>query len=226
MNKAIVDIFEEFLDSIVLDQLILSSVIDFGNTNIELRYLYHLREGMFINIDGSDYKVISISGNIVTVQGEILNPGAAIIPNPFYFHGTPFATNNLISGANDDQKFPMNYLYEIIKEEKIYEDDSLTDRKARLRWFILDSSNGEFTTDEHYDIVINGIREYYDYVEQKIVEYPDFRGELIEKFEIYSHANFGKFLELQGYKSHIFDEITSGLEIRFDLLISKNLGCE
>lgn len=227
MSKQAVYIFQDFLNSIVLEEdVMFFSVVD-GNTRITVNDIYHLRKQMVVKIDEDDYTVLSIeASNTFVVSGIIVDPETVVIPNPFYFHGTPYATNNLISGANSEQKFPMLYLYELLKDTKITDPLSIIDRKISIRFFLLDNALGEFSADEHYEIVINGLSSFLDRLEMELDNYNSFVFETVSKIERFPHANFGKFIELQGYTGHIFNEITSGIEVRFELPFKKALGCD
>lgn len=226
--KQAVKIIEEFINTIILEENVLLSEINDGRTSIFVDDIYHLTKGMTVNIDGLNYTVFSsdASADTFTIAEEITNPQKVTIPNPFYFYGTPFATNTLISDANFNEKFPMIYLYELLKDDKITDDLSLIDRKIKIRMFFLDNSQGEFTTEDHYNFVINGIGKYLSRFEDELDKYPLFVAESISKIERFPHANFGKFLDLQGYTGHIFNEVVSGIEIRFELPVKKSLGCD
>lgn len=225
MKKQAADILEEFINSIALTADVLSSSQDGSLTTLMLTDTYHLREYMTLNIDGLGYEVVSVTGDEVVVRGVILNPQQAIIPNPFYFHGTPQNTNVLLGDINDFKlKSPLVYLYEKLRDEKVTDPESLTARRVSVSLFLLDNSRGQWTTDEHY-MMIDRLSRYFEVFEEKLQDYAPFNAEEIDSIVYTPHANFGQFMDNKGYVNHLFDETYSGLELRFTLPIKTNLGC-
>jgi len=226
MSKQAADIIEDFINSISLEVQVLSSSDDGEQTTLELSEVYHLRAYMTLTVYALGYQVVSVTGTTVIVEGVIASPTLAVIPNPFFFHGTPQATNVLLGDINDfKQKSPLIYLYEKLRDEKIADPESLTARRVTVALFVLDNSLAEWTTDEHYTEIINRLASYVGVLEDNIQEYPLFNAEEIDVFTRTPHANFGQFMDNKGYVNHIFDEVYSGIELRFTLPIKANLGC-
>ena len=154
MSKQAVDIIEEYLNSIVLKQPILSATVTTGQTVLEVGKLYHLRKAMSVYVDGIECKVYNVdnSTNEITIQEELLSPLELKIPNPFYFHGTPQSTNVLLGKIKDfRKKSPLFYLYELLKDEKNMVPGAMVDREITVICFVLDNAKGEWNTDEHYE---------------------------------------------------------------------------
>lgn len=226
MSKQAVDIWGDFLAAIEVKPEIVSFSDDELVTTIEVSNTYHLRRYMNVIIDGIVYEVISMTGNSIVVTG-VLTPLEIIIQNPFYIHGTPMNTNVLLGDiGNFKEKSPLNYLYEMLTDAKDLRPGALTERRVNIVAFILDNSEGDWTATEHYDEVIDRLSTYVDILEHKILSYPKFNADEMDKIVRISHANFGKFMDKQGYVNHIFDEVYSGIEIRLTLCVKTSLGCE
>jgi hypothetical protein len=216
--KLTVDIIEDFIDSIALTGIILSFSDDGTNTTIQVAKTYHARARMPINIDGTDYVIDSVVNNTsITVRGVIANPLVYLLPNPFYFHGTPVMTNaNHINGAKSSDKVPMIYLYEILRERDLRLNSSII-RESDLRLFFLDSANfGEWETDDHYSNRLTGLNNLVDEFIKAGRSFPCFY--LFETdFTRINHVNFGVYQDNKGHVRKIFDDDLTGVELSFTL---------
>ena len=216
------NLIEEFASSFSYSSTVVSSVITGGNTELNLGNTYHARTGTIVDIDGTSAEVVSFDSvlNNIEVVGEFNSPLLVTVPNPFFFHGTPYKTNTHISYLDAGQKFPMIYLYEIIEEELQNEESSGLYEIAELRLFFLDNANfAEWTTDQHYSEVITGQRKAAEEFKNKLNVYRLFDRPSFIK--ILNHANFGQFFDLKGHLQSIFNEYTSGVEMRLKLPIRK-----
>ena len=97
---------------------ILSREYDGANTTFRVADLLHLREGLIVEIDGVDHAVTEVKNNCekFTVAGDVEGLFVSY-PRPFFFHGTPYATNAKLSRLKDPNKVPFVYLLEIIRIE-------------------------------------------------------------------------------------------------------------
>ena len=217
-----VDLLESFIDSFVLTGSVLSHSDDGVNTTMVLENLYNTRYNMAIDIDGTDYTVLSAdhTSNTIVVSGVIADPLAYIVPNPFYFHGTPYATNAQIAYLDDASKVPMIYLMEILRED-IQSTDSPIDRTVDVRLFFLDVANFEdWTTDDHYSKVITGLNNLVTYFIAQLKLSKDFYT-FDTVFRQINHIKFGQFQDLKGHIQSIFNDHLSGIEVSFNLSIRK-----
>lgn len=226
MSKRTVDIIEDFINTLDLTGNILSSSDDTVNTFIVVDNPFHARKGMPVFIDGNETSVVAIdyNTNTITVAGVYVSPSSFSLNSPFYFHGTPIATNNHISQAQANQKYPMIYLYEIFQEvdQDIY---SNIDWTANIRLFFLDQSNFEdWSTDDHYTYVINGQNNLVDAFIAQINKSHLFKQDE-ETYTRTNHANFGVFVENQGHTTRFFDDYLSGVQVQFTLNVRKCCNC-
>jgi len=216
--KLTVDILEDFINTLDLSGSVISFSDDTTNTTIVVEKTYHARKKMLIDIDGTDYEVVSVVNNqSIEVVGVIAAPALYTAPNPFYFHGTPILTNAHINGAKENQKVPMIYLYEILKE-KDKKEDSAVRRESDLRLFFLDSANfGEWTTDDHYSKRLLGLNSLVD----EFIEAARAYGCCFYLYETditrINHVNWGVWINNAGHKKRIFDDNLTGVEVTFTL---------
>jgi len=213
-----VDIIEDFINSLDLSGSVISFSDDGTNTTIAVEKTYHARKTMLLDIDDTDYEIVSVVNNeSIEVVGVIPSPVNYKVPNPFYFHGTPILTNAHISGAKENQKTPMVYLYEILKERDKKEDSNIR-RESDLRLFFLDSANfGEWSTDDHYSKRLLGLN---NLVDEFISAARDFSCcfYLYEtEFIRINHVNWGVWEDNKGHKRTLFDDELTGVEVIFTL---------
>lgn len=222
MSKRTVYKIQDFINTLDLSGVIISFVIIDSTTAITVSNTFNARVAMPIFIDDVEAIITAIDfdNNIITVSGVFASPSIFRLNPPFYFHGTPIATNNHISQANSNEKYPMIYLYEIFQEvdQDIF---SSIDYISDIRLFFLDRSNFEdWNTQDHYTNVINGMNSLVDeFIKQLRDSSLFFSNEVT--FTRTNHANFGNFVENQGHVSHFFDDYTSGVQLQFSLNVRK-----
>jgi len=61
--KLTVDIMEDFINTLDLSGKVLSFSVDATNTTIVVEKTYHARKKMLINIDSTDFEVVSVVNN-------------------------------------------------------------------------------------------------------------------------------------------------------------------
>lgn len=218
-----VDILEDFINSLSLSGDVISFSDDGQNTILTVEKTYHARRGMNINIDGTDYEIISVVNNeSIEVSGIIANPIQYTVPNPFYFHGTPILTNvNHITGAMDKDKVPMIYLYEILREKDLNIDSRIV-RESDLRLFFLDNANfSEWTTDDHYSKRLLGLNNLVDEFISSARNYQCCFYLYETEFTRINHVNWGVFKTNSGHEKRIFDDDLTGVELSFTLPLRK-----
>ena len=214
--KLTVDIMDDFISSLDLSGEVSSSSDDGTNTTIQVDKTFHLRKGMYVSVDGNSYKVGSVVFNVsITFVGVISEPSVYVVPNPFYFHGTPIMTNNHISGAKDSSKVPMVYLYEILKE-KDFPVTNRTRRESDLRLFFLDNANfSEWETDDHYSKRLYGLNSLVDEFIDQARKYVCCFYLEETAFTRINHVNWGVWKDKSGHEKRIFDDDLTGVELNF-----------
>ena len=217
--KLTVDILDDFIKSLDLSGSVTGFSDDGTNTTLEVRSTYHARRGMFLNVDGDDYRILAVVNNTsIEVEGLIPNPLAYRAPNPFYFHGTPMMTNaNHISGAKDADKTPMIYLYEILRERDMSR-NSRVSRESDLRLFFLDNADFDtWDTDDHYSKRLVGLNNLVDAFEVAAEAYTCCFYLFETSFTRINHVNWGIWRDNSGHEKRIFDDNLTGVELSFTL---------
>ena len=216
--KLTVDILEDFINSLDLSGSVVNFSDDGTNTTIEVEKTYHARKKMTVDIDGNGYEVVSVANNqSIEVVGVVANPSIYTVPNPFYFHGTPILTNTHINGSKSKDKYPMVYLYEILRERDLAVNSRIK-RESDLRLFFLDTANfGEWSTEDHYSERLLGLNNLVD-------EFIEAGRSTTCCFYLYdttftriNHVNWGTWVDNKGHEKTLFDDETTGVELSFTL---------
>ena len=222
-----VKFIENWLETVPLDIEVVGQPSYNAGTNsttLELKELLHIRpNAVFVRIEGvvNPLKVTGVTGNSIVIPGEHIEAEKVTVAPPYFINGTPMRVNSEIEGINLDVKYPMNYLYAVMREK----DRAITStirREADIRLFILDESEPGETTAEHYTNVINGLEAYY----QRLLDHLQTDSKsFVEPQEIevikYNHVDWGHFRSDKGYTKSVFNDNVSGIELQFTVPISR-----
>jgi hypothetical protein len=200
-------------------------------TSIVIDNILNLRAGLTVNIDGTDYTILSVSGStIFTVAGTLTNPQVVILPRPVWFAGSPIAVNNVISDIPVPQyKVPMVWLYEVIRENRHQNPDDMIERDAAVRIFFLDEADfsaWDKSTNQadYYTKVIDGMDRLAEYFKDKMYDSMYFGK--FENYTITAFAKFGTYTDGKGVLNSVLNENLSGVELSLTLPVNKILnGC-
>lgn len=221
--KLTVDILEDFINTLDLSGPVISFTDDGASTILTVEKTFHARRGMVLDVDGNPYTIEAVTNNnTIQVAGVIVQPERYILPNPFYFHGTPIMTNaNHIKGADSVEKLPMIYLYEILREVD-KRPDSRVVKEADLRLFFMDTANyEEWTTDDHYSQRLQGLNNLVDAFIEAARAYRCCFYLYNTDFTRINHVNWGVFVTDKGHRRRIFDDDLTGVELNFTLSLKK-----
>lgn len=226
MSSPVNKILDQFISNIDFSQSVITAEFDGTSTNITVSDTFHLRNFMDITIDDIENVLVNnVIDNVINVTGDYSAATTIIIPKPFFFFGTPKQTNILLQEIQSKNKMPLIYLYQILQEKRIKTPNSSVDTEAIIQLFFLDNSSIEWSTELHYDNVIDRMRSLFYYIEDNIFKSTLFESDLIDDVTLIDHANFGKFIKDEGYDGSIFDENMSGVEMRIKLPISNYTQC-
>jgi len=195
-------------------------------------YTIDLCKTYWLNVvDGSSrtytfdgYTLVGVVKNTsITVSGTSM-PTSKVIPirEPNYFHGTVTDTNGELNlKTTNSDKVPLAYLLEPF-EETYYGINSQLDRSSTIRMFFLDEANfSGWKTDEHYENVVNPMREMVNYFVDEVANKTSWINE-IEEFSTTDRVRFGVYVSEKGNEKTIFDSHLTGIELRITLDIRKN----
>lgn len=220
--KLTVYILEDFINTLTLTGDVVSFSDDGTDTKLNVDATYHLRNKMVVSVDNVEYTVVSVVVDTsIIVSGVIVAPVKFSIAPPFYFHGTPMATNSQINGRDDINKVPMIYLYEVLREKNLSVNSAIV-RESDLRLFFLDNANfSDWATDDHYSKRIVGLNSLVDQFIDFARKYKSFY--LYETdFTRINHVKWGVFTNNKGHEKRILDDELTGVELSFTLPIKRN----
>jgi len=197
-----------------------------GTVTITVCEPLNLRLGLTFTLNSVVYTVIAIDGNDITYTTAVLPvKGDYVYPTkPFYFHGTPIATNNQLSTINlHSSKLPMVYLIELLKDKFILDKDSAIDRESTVRLFFLDEANfADWDTDQHYALNIvpqaNYALAFIEYLKNHAMV-----GLITGEAELTYYAKFGLSVTQNGVTKNLFNEQLSGVDFTITIPITKDL---
>ena len=198
-----------------------------GTYTINVCDVHYARPLCPITIGGVDYPVTEISGQDITFTASSAPVGSTFtLPAPFYFHGTPTATGaELASIQSHENKFPMVYLHEILRDRTPAEVDAGIQRESDVRIFFLDQANFEdWDTDQTYSDAINPMRNLCEAF-LNIVKDNSGIAPLESDYDIFSYAKFGIRRNVNGVETNLFSEMLSGVELQITIPFKKSFVC-
>jgi len=229
MRKQTVDIIEDLVSQLIATFTI-NNAVDNGNGTFTLfsDCTWWLSIKDTIDISGSKYEVESF---IINVSITIRPLNGALIPVvptflltvPKYIHGTLKMAQNEIDAINNKTELvPFVYLYEVIKDRKNTDSESMIDRNTELRIFFLNSANtSDWLTDDHYENVIYPMQQMVDLFIKQIEKNKLFTDNL--DYECLPLLNIS---EEGRQENSVFDCNLSGVELRLSAEIRHDLSCE
>ena len=229
MRKQTVDIIGEIVSLLTVDFSILTSTAVGSNFLLTTECTWWLSIKDKITIAGKLYEVIAFDINVSITVKPLDGGGLPIAPSTFpltvpnYIHGTLKMAQNEVDAVNDKQQLvPFVYLFEVIRDRKNTDSESMIDRETELRIFFLNSSNfKDWLTDEHYLYVIDPMQQMVDLFIKKIENNKRFAENL--DYDCLPLIN----LSQEGQQeSSIFDCNLSGIELRLFADIREDLSCE
>jgi hypothetical protein len=229
MSTQTVDYIESFLSGINFKTFITADSNDGTNTTITVKEMFYARAGLTIDIDGTDYTIVSVDydNKQIVVSGVVVGPSEAELQAVKYFHGTPLAVNEELSLIPmTSEKAPLLYVYEIIPEDYNHEVNNQLDRTASVRMVFLDDSSAQITTDEHYSNVITPVSNLVNkFVKELLNERSTLIKDLITTSRRVNHVKFGTYIDGKGHERKIFQDKFTGIELQIDLPFRKVKEC-
>ncbi len=225
MRKQTVDIVGNLVEQITVDLIINSVSIVGGNYLVQTNCTWWLSIKDRIDLGGTIYTVEDFTINeSILLSGAIPpNVGSYLLPTPNYIHGTlKMAQNEVDAINNKEQLVPFVYLFEVIRDRKNTDEESMIDRTTELRIFFLNSANtSDWLTDDHYTNVIDPMQQMVDYFIKLIKQNKLFAENL--DFDCVPLINIS---EEGQQENSVFDCNLSGIELRLFADIREDLSCE
>jgi hypothetical protein len=213
----------DFINSLDLSSRVTSFSNDGTNTTITVGNVFHSRAGLVVDIDGTDYTVISANydTNTLVLAGVIVAPVLLTVPIPYFFHGTFMKLNNELNEVlNIDDKIPMFYLHEVIREKKHNPAKSGLDRTSDIRLFLMDKApeNGDTTANQYADIIVplSKLADFFTNALYTAYQFGD-----IDDIEQVNQVEWGTYSDSKGHLKRFFDANLTGIAFSFSLPILK-----
>lgn len=196
-----------------------------GTYTIEVCKTYHVQANCSsINIGGTDYPVTAVVDNdSITISSTIAPVGTEYtIAAPSYFAGTRLAINTKISNIEDyKDKLPFVYLWEVVQETIITDEESRLEQDTTVRLFFLAPRDNEVTDNEllyndSVDPMVNLLEAFVSSLSSNALVLD----ENINRYERLALPKFGVGDDT-GATDSFFNEFLSGIELRITLPILK-----
>jgi len=229
MSKQTVDIIKDLVEQIEATFTI-NSAIDNGNGTFTLNTdcTYWLTIGDIVEINAIKYKVVSFIINESITIKPITTGGLPVVSTfdvikPNYIHGTLKMAQNEVDAVLDKTMLvPFVYLFEIIRDRKNTDDESMIERETELRIFFLNSANtSDWLTEDHYENVIDPLQQMVNLFIKNIKN-----NKLFTDVLDYECTPLINVSEQGNQEVSVFDCNLSGIELRLFAQIRVDLGCE
>lgn len=218
----------ESIASSVSYALQIDNVIDNldGTFDLEMCDISHLQPGFTVTIGGNSYVIDSfIAGGLkITGSNPIVVTSFVAYP-PYFFHGTVLEANKDLTNIIDaSSKTPMIYFYEVISETFYEDNDNAIERESDIRLFFLTQANfANWNTNDYHENAIQPMRRLMERFIRVLKDYPTI--DEIVSYTVINQNKFGVFIADKGYEKSLFNDNLSGVELRINLAIRKEVNC-
>lgn len=217
-------ILKDFVESWRITTKI-KNVVDLGNNTYQIEFCnpYHLRVGSEFEIGSNTYVVTGFSGNTFTVEGAALPvESVAKLATPHFFYNTVREQNSELSQIQfPEDKYPFIWVHDAVTDTGTFNDSKPVSRYSNLRIFFLDNSDwSSWNNEKHYTDSIQQMANLAEFFIEKAKKNRGIFGELKSDYTLKYYARFGESYE--GRNSNLFNSLTSGVELAFDLPIKRN----
>lgn len=192
--------------------------------------IYFAQSGFDITINSVVYRITAINQSTETLTidgvGTIVIGDTFDMYTPYFFHGTPIATEQEIkSEPNSLNKTPMLWLWENFTE-KFYDDFSSLDRDIDLEIFALTQADfDQWLTDDAYSNAIKPMKRLIDLFIQALKDDSTTYETDTLTYDSENYSKFGVFIRDKGSSKNLFTDKLSGIGIKFKLTLLKTDEC-
>lgn len=217
------EVIRTFLNSIVLSGNVLSFSDDGTNTTVLLENSYHLREGMELSIDGTQYYVYSVNAKEDTalIEGVLASAEKYIVPNPFFFHGSQYEAGKEYDLVQSKNRLPMFYMEKPIRERWFGRGSALATR-PNFYFLLADEANyTDWLADDFVEKRTLGLKKLAWRIRQEANKYRLFG--TIDEFDVEVLPKLGRYSS-SGSEDSFLNENLTGLGFRATIPI-RNCKC-
>jgi len=226
VRRQTVNIIEDLVSALDVVFEIDAVIVNTVSYTLESKCTWWLSIGDTVTIDGFDYTIESF---VINESITILPVGSSPAPTatsfdisaPNYIHGTlKMAANEVDATLDKTILAPFVYLFEVIRDRKNTDKDSMIDREVDLRIFFLNTANtSDWLTDDHYLNLIDPMQQMVDLFMKNIENNKLFTDEL--NYDCLPLINVS---ETGTQEESLFDCNLSGIELRLFAEIRENLS--
>lgn len=178
---------------------------------------------------GTDFTVASVDYdvNTITLVDATGFTGNMVLQKPYFFVGTPMATNAewKKAAANEFSKVPFIWMVEPTSERFDFSGSSI-ERESDVRLEFLDSNNvTDWITKQTHDFKLQSLYNMYAEFVRVIETNPFFQWDLFTSSTVRNLTKFGTE-SANGFERNIIDANLTGLDTRMTLPIIKLYGCK
>jgi hypothetical protein len=223
VNDSVITLIEDIVSSLRNNGTIISESFSNDILTLELTSLYDLAVNKYIEVGGTNYKIIALDSGASTV--DVIASGVTgetiyTVPTPYFWNGTMQMINKRLNGDNDNfSKYPAILLVDVFRTTRITDPTSPYFAEPRVFVAFLKESLIDYGSDLQNPI-INEMQELAEDFISACQANP-FIGRF-DEFEITRHANFGVYATDRGHISTIIDEQLSGVVVEVTLPIYEN----
>ena len=228
--KETFELINQIINTISKTITIKSVVVNIDNTiDIQVnKTLWLTVSNRPITINGVDYKIVSITNNLLI----------KLFPNPttptvgtfeaydFYFwHGTVIEVNNELNKIKASaDKFPMCYLVEVLEEQNNYSELSPIGRSVNTR--LLFAVETDYTNKDTQGLYSSGIDPTRNFVNEFLnaVDSSDLVISFNEDYTTIPLTRIARY-DANGHRTKVINSELTGLELRINIDFSKNCDC-
>lgn len=187
----------------------------------------------YITIDGDDYQVIAVAPNVsftIRFTGALPSGSEWVSASPYFYYGNPIQMSNEIDkkANNDNVKYPAIIMFESGNSSQPFGETSPIETIESLELYFMDVANYEdWAIDDFYSKVINKMYQLsIDFTNAcEVFPHVDLltgsgTRQRISKWGVEVVRNGA------GSGDMIFNDNLSGIQLLFDLPISKSLNNE
>lgn len=179
--------------------------------------------------NGTDFTVTAVNydTDVITLADATGFTGNMVLQKPYFFVGTPMATNAEWKKASSNEflKTPFIWMVEPTPERFDYSGASI-ERESDIRLEFLDSNNvTDWITKQTHDFKLQSLYNMYEEFVNAIEANPIFQTDLFVAATVRNLTKFGTE-SASGFESNIIDANLTGLDVRMTLPIIKLYGCK
>jgi len=223
INDSIISLLSDVVRGLRNTGTIISESYSNNILTLELTSLYDLALNKYIEVGGTNYKIIALDSGASTV--DIITTGVTgettyTVPTPYFWNGTMQMINKQLQGDNDPlAKYPAVLVVDVFQTERITDPTSAYFAEPRVFIAFLKEADSDYGSDLQNPI-INEMQDLSEDFITALQAYP-YVGRF-DSFTVTRHANFGVYASDRGHISTIIDHELSGVVLEITIPILEN----